>query len=131
MLVLAYIALAVVGSGYILVSMLLGHLFFPTNEIFVLYPIGLGAIAMLASIVGVFGVRLGGNNNMKDLSALNGTNYVGAVNENFFEWFGLLTMPNYSSMPANRPYDPFGQTLVWFPIGVGAPPQSSNAYIML
>ncbi|MEB3198509.1 MAG: sodium-translocating pyrophosphatase [Candidatus Sericytochromatia bacterium] len=48
----------------LIAAMLLGHLFFPTNEAFVLYPIGLGAIAILASIVGTFSVKLGRNNNI-------------------------------------------------------------------
>lgn len=73
----------------------------------------------------------GGNNLMKDLSVLNGTNAVGLPNENFFEWFGLTSMPNYSGQPADRPYDLFGQVLTWFPIGPGALPQSTSTYILL
>ncbi|MEB3328687.1 MAG: sodium/proton-translocating pyrophosphatase, partial [Candidatus Sericytochromatia bacterium] len=48
----------------LIAAMLLGHLFFPGNENFVLYPIALGAIAILASIVGTYSVKLGRNNNI-------------------------------------------------------------------
>ena len=53
----------------LIAAMLLGHLFFPeavdpANVKYVLFPIGLGAIAILASIVGTFSVRLGKNNNI-------------------------------------------------------------------
>jgi K(+)-stimulated pyrophosphate-energized sodium pump len=43
----------------LIASMLLGNLFFPGNDTYILYPIGLGAIAILASIVGTFSVKLG------------------------------------------------------------------------
>ncbi|MFN3429544.1 MAG: sodium-translocating pyrophosphatase [Candidatus Sericytochromatia bacterium] len=42
----------------LIAAMLLGHLFFPGNPAFVLLPLGLGAIAILASIAGTFSVRL-------------------------------------------------------------------------
>ncbi|MEB3221868.1 MAG: sodium-translocating pyrophosphatase [Candidatus Sericytochromatia bacterium] len=48
----------------LIAAMLLGHLFFPGNENYVLYPIALGAIAIVASIVGTYSVKLGKNNNI-------------------------------------------------------------------
>jgi K(+)-stimulated pyrophosphate-energized sodium pump len=42
----------------LIAAMLLGHLFFPDTIAFVLLPLGLGAIAILASIAGTFSVRL-------------------------------------------------------------------------
>ncbi|MFP5502560.1 MAG: sodium-translocating pyrophosphatase [Candidatus Sericytochromatia bacterium] len=48
----------------LIAAMLLGHLFFPDNVAFVLYPIGLGAIALIASIIGTFFVRLGNSTNI-------------------------------------------------------------------
>jgi len=44
-------------------AMLLGHIMFPGKEQFVVYPLVLGAIAIIASIIGVFFVRMskGGN----------------------------------------------------------------------
>ena len=44
-------------------AMLLGYLIFGTQE-YILYPVLLGAIAIIASIVGVFFVRLGSNNDI-------------------------------------------------------------------
>ena len=40
-------------------AMLLGHLLFPKNEMATLYPLILGAISIIASIIAVFFVRLG------------------------------------------------------------------------
>ncbi|MFO7560127.1 MAG: sodium-translocating pyrophosphatase [Desulfobacterales bacterium] len=40
-------------------AMLLGHLLFPKNEMAVLFPLILGAISIIASIIAVFFVRLG------------------------------------------------------------------------
>jgi K(+)-stimulated pyrophosphate-energized sodium pump len=48
----------------LIAAMLLGHLFFPTDNTYVLYPMGLGAIAILASVVGTFSVKLGRNQNI-------------------------------------------------------------------
>ncbi|KUK54403.1 MAG: K(+)-insensitive pyrophosphate-energized proton pump [Desulfotomaculum sp. 46_296] len=45
-------------------AMLLGHLVFPDNPIAVAYPIILGAVAIIASIIGSFFVRMGGNQNI-------------------------------------------------------------------
>ena len=42
-------------------AMLLGSLFFDGNEAFVLYPLALGAVAIVASFVGVFAIRFGGS----------------------------------------------------------------------
>ncbi|TEB12857.1 K(+)-insensitive pyrophosphate-energized proton pump [Pelotomaculum sp. FP] len=39
-------------------AMLLGQIFFPGNEHYVVYPLVLGAIAIIASIIGVFFVRM-------------------------------------------------------------------------
>ncbi|KUK64749.1 MAG: K(+)-insensitive pyrophosphate-energized proton pump [Desulfotomaculum sp. 46_80] len=45
-------------------AMLLGHLVFPDNPIAVAFPIILGAVAIIASIIGSFFVRMGGNQNI-------------------------------------------------------------------
>lgn len=45
-------------------AMLLGHLVFPNNPIAVAFPIILGAVAIIASIIGSFFVRMGGNQNI-------------------------------------------------------------------
>jgi hypothetical protein len=78
----------------------------------------------------------GGNNNQKDLSAMVGnsllpTPYNAAALENFFEWFGLLTMPDFATQPADHPYDLTGVTLEWLPVGSGSPPAGTNLYFML
>ncbi len=39
---------------------------------------------------------------------------VGAVNEQFYEWFGQTTMPTYG-LGINNPYDLIGRTLQFFP----------------
>lgn len=62
----------------------------------------------------------GNNNNigaMLDLTNVQDVapNYkIGAVNEQFYEWFGQTTMPSYS-LGVNRPYDLIGRTLKFFP----------------
>jgi len=45
-------------------AMLLGHLIFPNNPLAVVYPILLGAVAIIASIIGSFFVRMGGGQNI-------------------------------------------------------------------
>ena len=45
-------------------AMLLGSLTFPGNEQIVLYPIALGAVAILASIVGTFFIKIGKDKNI-------------------------------------------------------------------
>ena len=45
-------------------AMLLGHLVFPENPIAVAFPIILGAVAIIASIIGSFFVRMGSNQNI-------------------------------------------------------------------
>ena len=45
-------------------AMLLGHLVFPNNPLAVVYPILLGAVAIIASIIGSFFVRMGGRQNI-------------------------------------------------------------------
>ncbi|MCL6448464.1 MAG: sodium-translocating pyrophosphatase [Armatimonadetes bacterium] len=45
-------------------AMLLGHLVFPNNPLVVVYPILLGAVAIIASIIGSFFVRMGGGQNI-------------------------------------------------------------------
>ncbi|MCG8403077.1 MAG: sodium-translocating pyrophosphatase [Firmicutes bacterium] len=57
-------------------AMLLGYLIFNAQE-FVLYPVALGAVAILASIIGVNFVRLGGNKDI--MSALYKGVWVSAI----------------------------------------------------
>lgn len=45
-------------------AMLLGHLIFPNNPLVEVYPILLGAVAIIASIIGTFFVRMGGGKNI-------------------------------------------------------------------
>ena len=45
-------------------AMVLGSLLFPGNETIVLYPLALGAIAIVASIIGSFFIKLGGKKNI-------------------------------------------------------------------
>ena len=45
-------------------AMLLGHIMFSGKEEFVVYPLALGAIAIIASIIGVFFVRMSKNGNI-------------------------------------------------------------------
>ena len=45
-------------------AMLLGHLVFPNNPLVTVYPILLGAVAIIASIIGSFFVRMGGGQNI-------------------------------------------------------------------
>ncbi len=48
-------------------AMLLGHILFPGNQTYLLYPLALGAISIIASIIGTFFVRLSGNGIMAAL----------------------------------------------------------------
>ncbi len=84
----------------LIAAMLLGHLFFPeaadpTNVKYVLYPIGLGAIAILASIVGTFSVRLGKNNNIMHALYM-GTGVTAAI---AMLGFVALTYTMFPTMP--------------------------------
>lgn len=45
-------------------AILLGHLLLPSNPLAAVFPILLGAIAIIASIIGTFFVRMGNNNNI-------------------------------------------------------------------
>ncbi len=45
-------------------AMILGTLLYPDNTMVIVYPLALGAIAILASIIGSFFVKLGKNNNI-------------------------------------------------------------------
>ncbi|MFH1405301.1 MAG: sodium-translocating pyrophosphatase [Patescibacteria group bacterium] len=45
-------------------TMLLGTLLYPNSPAFIIYPLMLGAVAIIASIVGTFFIRLGSNNNI-------------------------------------------------------------------
>jgi hypothetical protein len=81
----------------------------------------------------ITGIGPGGNMStvpQKDLSA-NATpgSLLGAVNETFFEWFGLFWMPYYGN-PFEDPYDLFGKTLTFFPMGTGGVPQSTQRYLL-
>ncbi len=45
-------------------AMLLGHILFPDNENVILYPLALGAVSIIASIIGTWFVRLGKSQNI-------------------------------------------------------------------
>lgn len=55
-----------------------------------------------------------------DLSTLPGTPYLGAVNEAFWEWFGLVGMTFYTA-GMNNPFDMTGTTTNWLAINPGVP----------
>jgi len=74
-----------------------------------------------------------GNQSMKDLSQLlNAGATLGAINENFHEWFGTPGMPYYTptSPVPTRPFDLFGRAVTFLPTGSGTLPQSTNRYVM-
>ena len=52
------------------------------------------------------------------------------MNESFYEWFGLASMPGYTP-GVNRPYDLAGLALHFLPSGSGTTPASiSTRYVM-
>ena len=55
-----------------------------------------------------------------DLSTLPGTPYFGAVNEAFWEWYGLVGMTYYSA-GFHNPWDMVGTTTNWLAISPGVP----------
>lgn len=64
----------------------------------------------------------------RDLSALLGSGIVGAINESFYEHFGLVGFPNWP-YTTSRPYDLFAPIVMTFaPAGTGSLPGSSNRY---
>lgn len=67
---------------------------------------------------------------LKDLGTLRTQAPLGAVNESFYEWFGLASMPGYTP-GVNRPFDLAGVTLHFLPSGAGTTPTSiSSRYVM-
>jgi hypothetical protein len=52
--------------------------------------------------------------NMSDVQDLPPFQKIGAINEQFYEWFGQTTMPSYS-LGINNPYDLIGRTLHFLP----------------
>jgi K(+)-stimulated pyrophosphate-energized sodium pump len=78
----------------LIAAMLLGHLFFAGQPTYVIYPIGLGGIALIASIIGTLSVKLGANG--KIMAALYKGTIVTAVVA--FIFFIALT---YALFPAN------------------------------
>ncbi len=71
---------------------------------------------------------------MKNLSNLLTPNsYLGAVNEGYYEWFGIAANNQYwTPYPPipDRPFDLFTRYLNWIPQGVGNLPQSTNRYAL-
>jgi hypothetical protein len=67
---------------------------------------------------------------IKDLGTLRTQAPLGGVNESFYEWFGLASMPGYTP-GVNRPYDLAGLALHFLPSGSGTTPASiSTRYVM-
>jgi hypothetical protein len=83
----------------------------------------------------IVGISSGANPQIgqKDLSAIvlaGGT--TGAVNECFYEWFGIVTQNIYYAQVYNvdRLYDLYALTLNFLPSGVGSLPGSTNRYTL-
>ncbi len=70
-------------------AMLLGHILYPLNENIVLYPLALGALAAVASIIGSWFVRLGKNNNIL------GSMYKGLIVTIILAAAGLYPLTNW------------------------------------
>jgi hypothetical protein len=58
--------------------------------------------------------------------------YVGAVNEAFYEWFGILTQNAFyqAGQSYDNPYDLPAVTLHFSPTGAGSAPGNSNRYVL-
>jgi hypothetical protein len=56
--------------------------------------------------------------------------YVGAVNEGFFEWWGIQSQHFYYGNPYDNPYDMYATTLNFLPSGAGSLPASTNKYTL-
>ena len=57
-------------------------------------------------------------------------NYVGGVNEAFFEWFGVIANNPFYGNSYDNPFDLFARTLRFLPGGAGSLPGSSNRYTL-
>lgn len=67
----------------------------------------------------------------KNLSALLlPSSYFGAVNESFYEWFGIVTLNPYYTLPVDDPYDLPARTLNFLPSGSGTMPGYTNRYLL-
>ncbi|MDB5098787.1 MAG: hppA [Cyanobacteria bacterium RYN_339] len=76
----------------LIAAMLLGHLFFAGQPTYVIYPIGLGGIALIASIIGTLSVKLGADG--KIMAALyRGTIVTAVVAFVFFVWLTYVLFP--------------------------------------
>jgi hypothetical protein len=79
------------------------------------------------------GITPGGGSNtptFKNLAGIvGGGGYMGAVNESFHGYYGNLTMPYYLGLAPN-PYNLFGLTLHFQPIGSGPLPGATNRYFL-
>jgi hypothetical protein len=82
-------------------------------------------------------VGIGPGNNLnpqsvnKNLSTLLSPNsYNGAINESFYEWFGIVSLNPYYTLGTDNPFDLYARTLNFLPTGAGALPGSTNRYVL-
>lgn len=84
----------------------------------------------------ITGIGPGGGPNaplpQKNLSALCAPvgSYVGAPNESFIEWYGIIAFNPYYGNSYDNPFDLTGRTLTYFPGSSGGVPQSTQSYLM-
>jgi hypothetical protein len=80
------------------------------------------------------GITPGNNLNpqtQKNLSAmLSPSFHQGAVNEGFWEWFGIVTQNPYYTYTVDDPYDLAARLLTFLPNGSGTLPASTNRYAL-
>ncbi|HLE48033.1 MAG TPA: sodium-translocating pyrophosphatase [Candidatus Thermoplasmatota archaeon] len=70
-------------------AMLLGYLLFTSNPVFMVYPLALGAVAILASLLGVFFVKIGKSGNIM------GAMYKAVAASTFFAGLGFTAVTYY------------------------------------
>jgi K(+)-stimulated pyrophosphate-energized sodium pump len=83
-------------------AILLGHLLFPADETFLVYPLALGAFAILASLAGIFFVRLGRNGSIMGAmyKGAAATSVIAAVGFYAITWY-LFRDVDFSVLPGN------------------------------
>jgi hypothetical protein len=54
--------------------------------------------------------------------------FVGAVNQSFYEWFGIIAQNAYYGNPYDNPNDIFAATIHFQPVGSGTLPGATNRY---
>lgn len=74
-------------------------------------------LSIFETLVGIApgnGINIGTMLNLNNIQDTPPNFKTGAVNEQFYEWFGQTTMPSYT-LNINNPYDLIGRTLFFYP----------------